>query len=126
MHFIPSWNLKDENRPTTHSRRYLGMQTFDKAFYNVYAIYGEKNNKYITSIYYDIKKEKDIHNNIIYTNNIEKVLYHKQNFNFNSSHLYLVPYNNFSKEIVVHYDKISLTSLTSSIISFKSLNSKVT
>ena len=47
MHFIPSWNLKDENRPTTHSRRYLGMQTFDKAFYNVYAIYGEKNNKYI-------------------------------------------------------------------------------
>ena len=106
MHFIPSWQLKDDNHPTTHSRRYLGMQTFDKNFYNVYAIYGEKSDKYITSIYYDIKKERDIHNNIIYTNNIEKVLYHKHSFNFSSSHLYLVPYNNFSKEIIAHYDKI--------------------
>lgn len=92
--------------PTTYSRRYLGMQTFDRNFYNVYAIYGEKTDKYITSIYYDIKKERDIQHTIVFTNDIERILYHKHKFNFDSSHLYLVPYNNFSKEIIVHYEKI--------------------
>ena len=61
MIFIPSWNLKDKDSPTTHSRRYLGMQTFDNNFYHVYAIYGEKTEKYITSIYYDIKKGTFMH-----------------------------------------------------------------
>lgn len=112
MFFLPSWNLKDKDRPTTHSRRYLGMQTFDKNFYNVYAIYGEKTDKYITSIYYDIKKERDIRHTIIFTNDVEKILYHKHKFNFDSSHLYLVPYNNFSKEIIVHYEKIKICMFT--------------
>lgn len=112
MFFLPSWNLKSQDRPTTHSRRYLGMQTFDKNFYNVYAIYGEKTDKYITSIYYDIKKERDIRHTIIFTNDVEKILYHKHKFNFDSSHLYLVPYNNFSKEIIVHYEKIKICMFT--------------
>lgn len=112
MFFLPSWNLKSQDRPTTHSRRYLGMQTFDRNFYNVYAIYGEKTDKYITSIYYDIKKERDIRHTIIFTNDVEKILYHKHKFNFDSSHLYLVPYNNFSKEIIVHYEKIKTCMFT--------------
>ena len=106
MFFLPSWSLKDKDSPTTHSRRYLGMQSFDENFYNIYAIYGEKNDKYITSIYYDIKKEREIENTIIFTNDIEKILYHKHTFSFGASHLYLIPYNDFSKEIMVNYDKI--------------------
>lgn len=41
-YFIPSWNLKDKSSPTTHSRRYLGIQYFDANYYNVYAVYGNK------------------------------------------------------------------------------------
>lgn len=106
MIFIPSWHLKDEYRPTTHSRRYIGMQIFDENYYNVYSIYGEKSDKYITSIYYDIKKERETYNTIIYTNNIEKILYHKKRFSFSSSHLYLIKYNEFNKKIIRNYDKI--------------------
>ena len=28
MFFLPSWNLKNKGSLTTHSRRYLGIQTF--------------------------------------------------------------------------------------------------
>lgn len=80
--FIPSWDLKSRNNPTTDSRRYLGILSFDENFYNVYAIYGNKNDKYITSIYYDLKKEREIPYSIIFTNNIDKILYDKRRFLF--------------------------------------------
>lgn len=82
MHFIPSWNLKDRNSPTTDSRRYLGLLSFDKNFYTVYAVYGDKGDKYITSLYYDLKKERDFYNSIIFTNDIDKFLNYKKRFLF--------------------------------------------
>lgn len=78
MKFMPSWHLKDRNAPTQDSRRYLGLLTFNQNFYTVYSVYGEKDNKYITSLYYDLKKEREFYNSIIFTNDIEKILYHKK------------------------------------------------
>lgn len=78
MSFIPSWHLKDKNTPTQDSRRYLGLLTFDKNFYTIYSVYGKKDDKYITSLYYDLKKEREFYNSIIFTNDIEKILYHKK------------------------------------------------
>ena len=51
-------------------------------FYTIYSVYGEKDDKYITSIYYDLKKEREIYNSIIFTNDREKILYHKKRFWF--------------------------------------------
>ena len=78
LNFIPSWKLKNRNTPTQDSRRYLGTLSFDQNLYTVYSIYGEKNDKYVTSIYYDLKKERDYDCSIIFTNNIEKILYYKK------------------------------------------------
>ena len=72
MDFIPSWFLKDRNTPTKDSRRYLGLLSFDKNFYTVYSVYGNKDDKYITSIYYDLKKEQEFCNSIIFINDLEK------------------------------------------------------
>lgn len=80
--FISSWNLKSRDNPTSDSRRYLGIMPFDGDIYNVYAVYGNKNDKYITSIYYDLKKEKDILFYIIFTNDIDKILYDKRRIRF--------------------------------------------
>ena len=44
--------------------------------------YGNKNDKYITSIYYDLKKEKEILYSIIFTNDIDKILYDKRRILF--------------------------------------------
>lgn len=80
--FIASWNLKSRDNHTTDSRRYLGILTFDRDVYNIYAVYGNKNDKYITSIYYDLKKEKEIPYSIIFTNDIDKILYDKRRILF--------------------------------------------
>lgn len=79
---IPSWRLKKRDNPTMDSRRYLGMLQFDRNFYNVYAVYGDKSDKYITSIYYDLKKEKEILYSIIFTNDTDKILYDKRRILF--------------------------------------------
>ncbi len=76
--FTASWHFKSKDEPTTDSRRYLGNLTFDRNFYNVYAVYGNKNDKYITSIYYDLKKEKENFYSMIFTNDIDKILFDKR------------------------------------------------
>ena len=80
--FISSWHFKSRDNPTTDSRRYLGILPFDGNIYNVYAVYGNKSDKYITSIYYDLKKEKEILYSIIFTNDIDKILYDKRRILF--------------------------------------------
>ena len=89
MNFIPSWRLKRKDEPTQDSRRYLGEVTFDEDFFTVYSIYGEKDEKYITSLYYDMKKEYEDLNAIIFTNDIEKVVNYKKNFYFNNISEYI-------------------------------------
>lgn len=106
MNFIPSWKIKDKNSPTQASRRYLGELIFDDDFYTAYAVYEGKKDKYITSLYYDLKKEGKYYNSIIFTDDIEKVWYHKDKFGFNGRHLYLIEYNEFNKRIMRNYDKI--------------------
>ena len=43
MNFIPSWNMKKEDEPTTHSRRYIGKLEYNNQDeFLVYAIYEGK------------------------------------------------------------------------------------
>lgn len=106
LNFSPSWHFKNRNSPTQDSRRYLGLLTFDNNYYNVYSVYEGKDDKYITSIYYDLKKERDIRNAIIFADDIEKILYYKNGFYFGYKHLYVIEYNEFNKKIMRNYDKI--------------------
>ena len=106
MNFIPSWSLKDRKSPTQDSRRYLGLLSFDQTLYTIYSLYGEKTDKYVTSLYYDLKKEREIYSSIIFTNDIDRIVYHKKKFLFCDSHLYLIKYNEFNKRIIRNYDKI--------------------
>ena len=58
LNFIPSWEMKKEDEPTTHSRRYIGKLEYNnQEDFLMYAIYDGKDDKYIKSIYYDIRKE---------------------------------------------------------------------
>lgn len=104
--FIPSWTFKSKDTPTNDSRRYLGQLCFMREFYNVYSFYEGKNDKYITSISYDLKKQQSILNSIIFTTDLDKILYHKKKLGFNDSHLYVIEYNEFNKKIFRNYEKI--------------------
>ena len=101
LNFIPSWNIKKENEPTTHSRRYIGKLEYnDKDEFFVYAIYDEKDDKYVKLIYYDIKKENGYTNSMIFTNDINKIVFHEKGFYFGNKYTVLVPYNEYGKFLI--------------------------
>lgn len=106
MYFVPSWLLKDKDCPTQDSRRYLGLLSFDRESYTVYSVYGNKTDKYITSIYYDLRKEDTFYHSIIFTNDIDKIFYRKKKLGQGNKPLYLIEYNEFNKKIIRNYDKI--------------------
>lgn len=98
LNFVPSWNLKKEDEPTTHSRRYIGkLEYMEKENYLVYAIYDGKNDKYVKSIYYDIEKEHGDTHSIIFTNDINKIIFNEKGFYFGNAHTILIPYNDYGK-----------------------------
>lgn len=105
--FIPSWEMKNRNEPTSDSRRYIGKLIQYEIEYLVYAIYGDKNDKYITLIYYDIRKEDSNRMNImIFTNNIEKILNNKKSFVFSGDSTVIIPYNEYGKYLLRNNHKI--------------------
>lgn len=98
LNFIPSWNMKKEDEPTTHSRRYIGKLEYNnQEEFLVYAIYDGKDDKYIKSIYYDIRKENGYANAMIFTKDIEKIILHEKGFYFGNRYTVLVPYNDYGK-----------------------------
>lgn len=97
MCFTPSWEMKKEDEPTTHSRRYIGNLEYNEENFLVYAIYDGKNDKYIKSIYYDIRKEHKRNNVMIFTNNIENILLNKKSFCFGNNYTIIIPYNEYGK-----------------------------
>ena len=98
LNFIPSWNMKKEDEPTTHSRRYIGKLEYNnQEEFLVYAIYDGKDDKYIKSIYYDIRKENGYTNAMIFTKDIEKIILYEKGFYFGNRYTVLVPYNDYGK-----------------------------
>lgn len=107
LNFIPSWNMKKEDEPTTHSRRYIGKLEYNnQEEFLVYAIYDGKNDKYIKSIYYDIRKENGYTNAMIFTNDIEKIVLHEKEFYFGNKYTVLVPYNEYGKFLIRNNNEI--------------------
>ena len=97
LDFTPSWNMKKEDEPTTYSRRYIGNLDYNEENFLVYAIYEGKDDKYVKSIYYDIRKENGYANAMIFTNNIEKIVLHEKGFYFGNKYTILIPYNEYGK-----------------------------
>ena len=95
--FTPSWNMKKEDEPTTYSRRYIGNLDYNEENFLVYAVYEGKDDKYLKSIYYDIKKENGYANAMIFTNNIEKIVLHEKGFYFGNQYTILIPYDEYGK-----------------------------
>ena len=106
--FIPSWQLKKDDKPTNHSRRYIGITNFDDKLRMVYAIYEGKTKRYLTSINYDMKREYDYDHFIIFTNNLEQFLFMKRPYYPQTRHIRLILYNDFSKAIIRNYEKIKI------------------
>ena len=81
--FIPSYELKDKEQYTTTSRRYIGILNINGTKYLTYHISKKHDNKYISSVIFDINKEKIFQNIIILVDDITMINYQDFIFGYN-------------------------------------------
>lgn len=71
--FTPSFAIKDKSIFTTTARRFIGIFDINGIEYLSYQISNEHDSRYITSVIYDIQKERKFKNMIIFTNDKTRI-----------------------------------------------------
>ena len=73
VQFIPSFSIKDKECLTITGRRFIGELYINKHKYLAYYISEKNDKKYITSVIYDIEKERQYGNIIVFVNDINRI-----------------------------------------------------
>ncbi len=107
IEFIPSWNIKEKDKFTDVSRKYLGIMTIVGNEFLVYYISSKKQHVYIQQILFDVNKSSNYSNIIIFTDNYNVICDQYNNLAFGKENTYVIA-NNRNKEIIKNYDKIDL------------------
>ncbi len=81
--FTPSFAIKDKSIFTTTGRRFIGILDINGIEYLAYQISKEHDNRYITSVIYDIQKERKYKNIIIFTNDTRRTILNDFTFGTN-------------------------------------------
>lgn len=71
--FTPSFAIKDKSIFTSTGRRFIGIFDINGIEYLTYQITKEHDNRYIASVAYDIQKEKNFKNFIIFIDDINRI-----------------------------------------------------
>lgn len=71
--FTPSFAIKDKSIFTSTARRFIGIFEINGIEYLTYQISKEHDDRYITSVAYDIQKEKNFKNFIILIDDINRI-----------------------------------------------------
>lgn len=71
--FTPSFSMKDKQSLTTTARRFIGILDINGYDYLTYHISKNHDNRYITSVIYDIQKEKRYKNIIVLVDDIKRI-----------------------------------------------------
>ena len=82
--FIPSIEIKDKNKFTETSRKYIGILKIFGTNYLTYHISKEHITKYINSVVYDLQKETRNKNILVLVDDIKKIELRNFVFGFNS------------------------------------------
>lgn len=81
--FTPSFLIKDKTVFTVTARRFIGILDINGIEYLTYYVGKEHNNKYIYSVIYDIQKERQYKNIIIFVDDISKINFNNFAFGLN-------------------------------------------
>lgn len=71
--FTPSFSMKDKEMFTITARKFIGVLDINGIDYLTYHISEEHDNRYITSVIYDIQKERKYKNIIVLVNDIQRL-----------------------------------------------------
>ena len=90
VEYISSIDIKDKNKITITSRRYIGILRINHIDYLTYYISKDHIDKYISSIFFDIQKEKKHRHIIILTEDITRIPI--ADYKFGLYEILIVPY----------------------------------
>ncbi len=82
--FTPSFCIKDKEMFTIKARRFVGILEINRFDYLTYHISEEHDNRYLTSVIYDIQKEKKYKNIIVLINDKNRANINDFSFGMNS------------------------------------------
>lgn len=103
--FTPSFDIKNNDSYTMTSRRYIGLLNINGTTYLTYKITKEHDKKYISSVIYDIQKEKDYKNIIIFVDDISSV--QLLDFSFGYNQVLIVDDNETNRERLKYLNSIN-------------------
>lgn len=103
--FIPSFKHKDKDIFTIKSRRYIGLIKINNKEYLTYYISKDQNTKYVNSVFFDIQKEKQYKNIIIFAEDINMIKLNQ--FCFGLNKVLIVDTNENSLEQLNYINKIN-------------------
>lgn len=102
--FIPSIDIKDKRIFTITSRRFIGILKIDREEYLIYYISNKHTDKYVQSIVYDIRKERNFKKIIVFVENIDKI--NINDFVFGLDELLIIPPTEESLYLLQNINKI--------------------
>lgn len=94
--FTPSFLIKNKEVYTITARRFIGIFDIRGFEYLSYHISEEHNNKYLESVIYDIQKEKDYKNIIIFINDLSRI--NINDFTFGNNQVLIIEDNIENRE----------------------------
>ncbi len=109
--FVPSMDLKDKQVFTITSRRFIGILNIEETDYLIYYISKKHTNKYIQSVTYDIRKERNFKNIIVFVEDIDMI--DINDFIFGLDKLYIIPNTEQNIYLLENINKIDYQRLFS-------------
>jgi len=103
--FIPSFDIKNHEYLTITSRRYIGLLSVNGTTYLTYRITKKNDNKYIGSVVYDIEKEENYRNFIIFVDDISQVKL--EDFTFGYNQVLIVEDNMENRESLKYLNSVN-------------------
>ena len=103
--FTPSFDMKDKEKFTITSRKFIGILEINGIEYLVYHITEQHNNQYISSVLYDIQKEKNFKNIIILINDGSRININQ--FTFGMNQVLIVEDNEENREKLKYLNSIN-------------------
>lgn len=107
--FIPSFSIKDKQSFTTTARRFIGVLDINGYDYLIYHISENHDNRYITSVIYDIQKEKKYKNIIVLVDDIKRI--NMTNFAFGMNQVLIIEDTEQNREKLKYLNSINWSKL---------------
>ncbi len=103
--FTPSFSIKDKECYTITGRRYIGVLKVNGYSYLTYYISEKNDNKYISSVIYDIEKERNYGNIIVFINNINRR--ELEDFATGKNSTIIIEDNEINRERLKHLNRVN-------------------